>query len=301
MAMSLQIRVPESSRDMACRVLNTTKLLYEVFWIIKSLYLRVLSSKIIASGLGNDRPTLIFLHGFLGSHQDFMPLTTQLNPYNSLLLDLPGHGKSLALPDRTYTLQGAAEEILATLDHHNIDRPILYGYSMGGRLALYLALRWPDRFTSAFLESASPGLASDTEQSDRRQQDQKLAQSIQTDLPEFLNKWYQAELFKSLKTHPSFPELLDRRHQNDRHELARSLLNMGTGSQPSLWSKLAQAKILLHLIVGTADPKFCAINQKMHDLCPTAQIHPIPNIGHNLHIEAPDAIAQIILKNTPNP
>lgn len=262
----------------------------------------MLSSKTIATGLGNDRPTLIFLHGFLGSHQDFIPLATQLHPYNCLLLDLPGHGKSLALPDRTYTLQGAAEAILDTLDHCKIDdRPILYSYSMGGRLALYLVLCWPDRFAAAFLESTSPGLATALEQSDRRQQDKKLAESIQADFPKFLNKWYQADLFKSLRTHPSFPELLDRRHQNDPKELARSLVNMGTGSQPSLWPELPQAKIPLHLIVGTADPKFCAINQKMQQFCPTAQLHPIANIGHNLHIEAPDAIVQIILKNTSSP
>ncbi len=258
----------------------------------------MLSSKTIATGLGYDRPTLVFLHGFLGSHQDFISLGTQLNQYNCLLVDLPGHGKSLGLPDRAYTLQGSAEAILDMLDHSKIDRPILYGYSMGGRLALYLALRWPDRFSAAFLESTSPGLATAVEQSDRHQQDKRLAQSIQTDFPEFLNNWYQANLFKSLKIHPSFPDLLDRRHQNDRHELARSLLNMGTGSQPSLWSELPQAKIPLHLIVGTADSKFCAINQKMQQLCPTAQLHAIPNIGHNLHIEAPDAIVQIILNNT---
>ena len=258
----------------------------------------------IPAGLGNDRPTLVFLHGFLGSHRDFIHLATELNqsklkPYNCLLLDLPGHGKSLGLPDRTYTLQGAAEAVLDTLDHGNIDRPILYGYSMGGRLALYLALRWPDRFSSAFLESTSPGLATASEQSARFQHDKRLAQSIQTDFPEFLNNWYQADLFKSLKTHPSFPQLLDRRHQNDPDELTRSLLNMGTGSQPSLWSELPQAKIPLHLIVGTADPKFCAINQKIQQLCPTAQLHQIPNIGHNLHVEAPNAIVQIIL-NTPS-
>ena len=261
----------------------------------------MLSSKTIATGLGNDRPTLVFLHGFLGSHQDFIPLTTQLDRYNCLLVDLPGHGKSLGFPDRVYTLQGAAEAILDTLDHCNIDRPILYGYSMGGRLALYLALRWPDRFSAAFLESTSPGLATATQQSDRREQDKRRAQSIQADFPEFLNTWYKSDLFKSLKTHPVFPKLLDRRHQNDRHELARSLLNMGTGSQPSLWSELPHAKISLHLIVGTADSKFCAINQKMQQLCPTAQLHSISNIGHNLHIEARDAIVQIILKNTPSP
>lgn len=257
-------------------------------------------------GLGSDRPTLVFLHGFLGSHQDFIPLATQLNQsklnqFDCLLVDLPGHGRSLDLPDRTYTLQGAAEAILDTLDRGNIERPVLYGYSMGGRLALYLALRWPDRFSAAFLESTSPGLATSLERSDRRQQDKRLAQSIQTDFPEFLNNWYQADLFKSLKTHPSFLQLLDRRHQNDPDELARSILNMGTGSQPSLWSELPQAQIPLHLIVGTADSKFCAINQKMQQLCPTSQLHTIPNIGHNLHIEALSAIGQILLNGTSSP
>lgn len=266
----------------------------------------MLSNKTIATGLGTDRPTLVFLHGFLGSHRDFIHLSIELNqskfnPYSCLLLDLPGHGESLGLPDRAYTLQGSAEVILDTLDHLKIDRPILYGYSMGGRLALYLALRWPDRFSSFFLESTSPGLATTAEQSDRREQDKRRAQFIQADFPEFLNKWYQADLFKSLKTNHSFPELLDRRHQNDPDELARSLINMGTGSQPSLWSKLPQAKIPLHLIVGTADQKFCAINQKMQQICPTAQLHQIADIGHNLHIEAPDAIVKIILNNTSSP
>jgi len=269
--------------------------------VLSSLLSSLLSSKTIGTGLGNDRPTLVFLHGFLGSHQDFIHLATQLKRHTCVLLDLPGHGKSLALPDRAYTLQGAAEAVLDTLEDCNIQRPILYGYSMGGRLALYLALRWPDRFSSAFLESTSPGLATPAEQSDRRQQDERLAQSIQTNFLEFLNKWYQADLFKSLKTHPSFSELLDRRHQNDPDELTRSLVSMGTGSQPSLWSELPQTKIPLHFIVGTADQKFCAINQKMQQLCPTAQLHAIPNIGHNLHIEAPDAIVQIILKNTSSP
>ena len=266
----------------------------------------MLSNKTIATGLGNNRPTLVFLHGFLGSHRDFIHLAIELNqskfkPHNCLLLDLPGHGESLGLPDCTYTLQGAAEAILDTLDHYKIDRPILYGYSMGGRLALYSALRWPDRFSSAFLESTSPGLVTTAEQSDRCEQDKRLSQSIQADFPKFLHKWYEADLFKSLTTHPVFPYLLDRRHQNDPDELARSLVNMGTGSQLSLWSELPQAKIPLHLIVGTADPKFCAINQKMQHLCPTAQLHTIPNIGHNLHIEAPDAIVKIILNNTSNP
>jgi 2-succinyl-6-hydroxy-2,4-cyclohexadiene-1-carboxylate synthase len=242
------------------------------------------------------RPTIVFLHGFLGSHRDFDALT--IPNTDRLALDLPGHGENINLPIDHYPFHNAAEFVLQSIQ--TLPSPIiLYGYSMGGRLALYLALRWPDRFTAAFLESTSPGLASTTEQLTRRHQDEILAQQIETDFPAFLDRWYSAELFRSLKTHPSFPELLDRRRQNNPAELARSLRGIGLASQPSLWPELPHAKIPLHLIVGTQDPKFCAINQKMLDLCPTAQLHAIPNAGHNLHIEAPDRILKLL--QTPVP
>ncbi len=245
------------------------------------------------------RPTIVFLHGFLGSHRDFDGLRSNLpDPYDRLALDLPGHGQNINRPIDHYTFHNAAEFVLSSIQ--SIPPPIvLYGYSMGGRLALYLALRSADRFTCAFLESTSPGLETPTEQLARRQQDEILSQQIETDFPAFLDRWYEAELFRSLKSHPSFPELLQRRRQNNPTELARSLRHMGTGSQPSLWPELPQAKLPLHLIVGTQDPKFCAINQKILERCPTAQLHPIPNAGHNLHLEAPDRILALLQQQIP--
>jgi 2-succinyl-6-hydroxy-2,4-cyclohexadiene-1-carboxylate synthase len=245
------------------------------------------------------RSTIVFLHGFLGSHQDFTPLISSLpDHYNHLALDLPGHGQNLHLPIDYYTFHHAAEFVLTAIQ--SIAPPIfLYGYSMGGRLALYLALRSADRFAAAFLESTSPGLELPSEQLARLEQDELLAQRIESDFPTFLDRWYQTDLFRSLTLHPSFPALLDRRLHNNPVKLARSLRGMGTGSQPSLWSELPQAKVSLHLIVGTLDPKFCAINQKMLERCPTAQLHRIPSAGHNLHIEAPDRILDLLQTQIP--
>ncbi len=237
--------------------------------------------------------TIVFLHGFLGSRVDLQPIGTRLQPsIDTLCLDLPGHGQSVDLPTETYSFFVAANFVLEQIQH--LSKPALYGYSMGGRLALYLGLTYPDRFSHLFLESTSPGLASQSDRTDRRTQDAKLATELQTDFPGFLRSWYNTELFKTLRNHPHFPELLDRRHNNNPTELAKALQGMSTGSQPSLWETLNTLQIPIDLLVGTEDPKFLTLNQKMAQTAPNARLNIIPGVGHNIHVENPEAIVRLL-------
>jgi 2-succinyl-6-hydroxy-2,4-cyclohexadiene-1-carboxylate synthase len=239
--------------------------------------------------------TIVFLHGFLGSALDFQPIAQQLATTidcQSLCLDLPGHGRSIDLPPETYTFVGTANFVLSQITH--LDNPALYGYSMGGRLALYLGLTYPDRFSHLFLESTSPGLADERDRCARRTHDAQLATALQSDFAGFLDKWYNTPLFETLRQHPSFPEIRDRRTQNDPIELAKALQEMGTGAQPSLWEALTSAQCPIDLLVGTRDPKFVALNTKIQTHCPTATLNLIPQVGHNIHTENPAAIVQIL-------
>ncbi|MCZ0901189.1 2-succinyl-6-hydroxy-2,4-cyclohexadiene-1-carboxylate synthase, partial [Microcoleus sp. HI-ES] len=68
-------------------------------------------------------------------------------------------------------------------------------------------------------------------------------------------------------------------------ELAKSLRNMGTGNQPSLWEKLAQNQIPLLLLAGEYDDKFTTINTEIASLCPAARLEIVPKAGHNIHFE----------------
>ena len=237
--------------------------------------------------------TIVFLHGFLGSQLDLQPITKPLqNSIDTLCLDLPGHGQSIDLPTETYSFLGAANFILTQITH--LPKPVLYGYSMGGRLALYLGLTYPDRFSHLFLESTSPGLSTQAERTDRRTQDAQLAVKLQSDFPDFLRSWYDSELFTTVREHPSFPELLDRRHTNHPTELAKALQGMGTGSQPSLWEKLTAVSIPIDLLVGTQDWKFLTLNQKMAQTAPNARLNIVPGVGHNIHVECPAIIDHIL-------
>jgi 2-succinyl-6-hydroxy-2,4-cyclohexadiene-1-carboxylate synthase len=102
---------------------------------------------------GHSSPTFLFLHGFMGSSADWREVMGAMGDRtHCIAVDLPGHGASLGLPPDTYTIEGATRAVIRTLDDLQIFHPIVAGYSMGGRLALYLALRYPER--RAGLEAA---------------------------------------------------------------------------------------------------------------------------------------------------
>ena len=86
---------------------------------------------------------LMLLHGFLGSGRDWHPLQTQLPGWiHSVAPDLPGHGSTqVDLEELDFDSLAAA---LAKLARTEFDRPpVLAGYSLGGRVALYTALAFP--------------------------------------------------------------------------------------------------------------------------------------------------------------
>lgn len=232
-----------------------------------------------------DSSIAVFLHGFLGSSAEFDLIAARLGD-RALTIDLPGHGET-RLSER-YTMENTATAIVNLLDELDIDRANLVGYSMGGRLALYLALNHPERFPKVVIESGSPGLKTKQERLERIERDRKLANQIETDFNQFLIDWYNQPLFQSIKAHPNFEQTLKERSRNNPIELARSLREMGTGMQPSLWEKLQSHHNPLLLLVGEYDRKFVALNQEMASLCETAEIAIAPDAGHNIHFEQPE-------------
>lgn len=203
-------------------------------------------------------------------------------------VDLPGHGASVGLPPESYTFEGAAQGVISVLDGLRIGRATLAGYSMGGRLALYLALRHPERCGGLFLESASPGLRSEPERSKRRAADEERASHLESgNFGEFVRDWYRQPLFASLARDE---ELLERtissRLKNDPTELARSLRGMGSASQPPLWEELAGLRVPALAAAGELDEKFVGITRRMADLCPSMRVAVVSGAGHNVRAEA---------------
>ncbi|CDN09791.1 2-succinyl-6-hydroxy-2,4-cyclohexadiene-1-carboxylate synthase [Richelia intracellularis] len=239
-----------------------------------------------------NKPLILFLHGFMGNHHEFDAVTQLLaNYFSSLTIDIPGHGKTQNLSfDIYYCMEKTAYGIIQLLDKLHIQRCFLVGYSMGGRLALYLTVNFPERFTKVLLESASPGLKTERERLERIYRDGQIARKIERSTDKnnfkiFLENWYSQEIFGDIKNHPQFNHMISERLQNEPSKLARSLRNMGIGNQPSLWGKISENKIPLLLLVGEYDHKFIHINDEINTLCQSSQIKIIPKTGHNIHFE----------------
>ncbi len=245
------------------------------------------------------QPLILFLHGFMGNQDSFQEVILLLSErFCCLAVDLPGHGKTeIWGGDECYQIPNTAQALIELLNQLDISRCYLLGYSMGGRLALYLTLHFPDRFKKVILESASPGLPSSEARSQRRLRDEILAQKLETeDFYNFLIQWYQQPLFNSVRNQYNFDCLLQKRLQNSPQTLATSLRQMGTGSQPSLWELLPLDSIPLLLLVGEWDNKFQEINQKIIQVCPVAKMEIISNSGHMIHWENPKVYVKSVIK-----
>ena len=238
-----------------------------------------------------DQPVVLFLHGFLGSSDDWQQITNRINDsYGILTVDLPGHGRSLSENADNYLIENCAGNIVSLLDYLNLERVILVGYSMGGRLGLYLLTHFQNRFYQAVIESSSPGLKTETERENRSAHDKSLAAKLtKTDLSSWLNQWYAQPLFASLREKPElFKRTITSRMNNDPTGLALSLEMMTVGRQQNLWPKLNEINRPLLLIAGELDSKYTKIIQQTADLCPNAQPVIIENSGHNVHSEQPE-------------
>jgi pimeloyl-ACP methyl ester carboxylesterase len=153
---------------------------------------------------GTGQP-LILLHGGLGSGEMFGPTITELAQQHQVIaVDLQGHGRTADI-DRPIDIRLMADDIAALIDHLKLDKPDVVGYSLGGGVALFTAVKYPDKVRRLVVASAHA----------RRDAipPEMLAQQAQVNAAaaEFLKDTPMWELYQRVAPHPEdFPQLLDK-------------------------------------------------------------------------------------------
>ncbi|MEC9487370.1 MAG: 2-succinyl-6-hydroxy-2,4-cyclohexadiene-1-carboxylate synthase [Prosthecochloris sp.] len=233
-----------------------------------------------------NAPGIVFLHGFLGSADDWLPVAEELSDsYRCFLVDLPGHGRTTAGSDDEFRFGTVVRNLSGLIGHLPASRLHLAGYSMGGRIALALLLSTPHLFRSAAIISASPGLRDETSRCERRKHDDRLAGRLEENFEEFLEFWYSLPLFAPLRASASFDAVLDARRRNSPHLLAMALQGMSTGRQPSCWEQLPQNRLPVRFLAGQKDTKYVEIGRQMVNLCPGSSLDILPGCGHTPQLE----------------
>uniref|UniRef100_A0A0D3F6X5 Mandelate racemase/muconate lactonizing enzyme C-terminal domain-containing protein n=1 Tax=Oryza barthii TaxID=65489 RepID=A0A0D3F6X5_9ORYZ len=258
---------------------------------------------------------ILFLHGFLGTSEDWVPMMKALSPSARVIaVDLPGHGESEILQHDvensnqiSFSVQSVADLLLKLIRNITDGAVVVVGYSMGARIALHMALNQNHKISGAVIISGSPGLRDEASKRRRSAIDRSRAHFLSScGLENFLETWYSAKMWASLREHPKFDSLVrTRMKHNNIKALSKVLADSSIGTQKSLWEDLKHLKSPLLIVAGEKDPKFKEISQQM---CREIRKHKdresdglcemiiIPDSGHAVHVENPLPLVRAIRK-----
>ena len=151
-------------------------------------------------------PPLLALHGFTGDRGSLAPITGPLSERHTIItVDLPGHGRTGVVEQMTeYRFENTIDAVAAVLSRLGHDRVNVLGYSMGGRLALGLAIQHPERVQRSVLVSASAGIADNAQRTARRLADDQWAEELlERGIEWFVDYWMGLPMFGSQhRLHP---------------------------------------------------------------------------------------------------
>jgi 2-succinyl-6-hydroxy-2,4-cyclohexadiene-1-carboxylate synthase len=237
-------------------------------------------------------PPLVLLHGFTGSGASWAPVGRDLaGDHRVIAIDLIGHAASSAPVDPLrYVFDRALHDLAALTAQLGIARASWLGYSLGGRLALGMALDYPERVSSLILVSATAGIHDEHERHQRAEADEVMARRIEeAGVEAFVDEWELLPIWESQRTLPDEASrvLRDIRLGNSAIGLANSLRGMGQGSQPSYWERLGEIESPILLMAGALDRKYVGIAGQMGVRIADARLSVVPGAGHAVHLERP--------------
>ena len=266
----------------------------------------------------SSKATIVLLHGWLGEKADWAEVTRCLTAagHDVLAVDLPGHGAADVGAGHSadpweaaalFSIPAAAEALAELLGRLRIERALLAGYSLGGRVAMAFTEKYPARALGVVALSANPGLKSPVERRQRWLDDSALAQRLLAaalpgaeGLKAFLARWYAAPLWGGLaeRRPEAYASMLARRLRTHPRLAAHSLLGMSLAQQGNLWpAKAAEGSLGPHLwyAYGELDKKFGAIGKELQRVVDgPGRVTALPDAGHALVEECPAQVARLL-------
>ncbi len=237
-------------------------------------------------------PPLLILHGLLGSMDNWRSQAKKLSQARTvIIIDLRNHGHSPHIKGMSYKQMGL--DIMTILEYEKLLTIDLLGHSMGGKIAMWLALHYPTRITTLIVVDIAPKtyplwhqkvltamlMAPLSEFQSRQQVDHYLSQVISDPLERLF-------LLKNLERHKENGY----QWRCNLKEIAKSYLKIATFPISNL-TFLGKSYFIRGENSTYIEPNDHALIRK---LFPKAKIHSIANSGHLPHIEEADRFYQLL-------
>jgi pimeloyl-ACP methyl ester carboxylesterase len=224
-----------------------------------------------------DSPPVVFVHGAGGTHQHWLYQVRDLPHSSSYALDLPGHGRSNGLAADTIPVYG--DWTVAFLDALGLKHAVLVGHSMGGAIAMDVALRYPDRLAGLGLVATGARL--------------RVAPTILQGIRE--DKEAVVRLLLGYLYGPEAAEDVRRIGRRQLDEVPAEVLarDFAACNAFDVMGQVGQVSVPTLVVCGTKD---CMTPLKysiyLRDQIAGATLHLVEGAGHMVMVEKPQAVVQ---------
>lgn len=242
-------------------------------------------------------PSVVLCHGYTGSHQDWMfqvPVLAQ--KYQVVTVDHRGHGTSDAPSSAdAYSIPTLGDDLYGLFNYLDIAKCCLVGHSMGGFVALRLALDQPHVVSSLVLVDTASGPVNIPGYADRRA---KLLEIAQTDGMEAVFEYDARHNPLSLKRFERYPGLLSRAKRRmlempvDGYVYAGQALS----ERQDLTGRLKEISVPTLVMVGEEDFPFHQPSRTLVEGIPNAQLRVVPQGLHCPQEEESETFNQMLLE-----
>lgn len=279
-----------------------------------------------------QHPPLILLHGFMQTGASWGELAAHFaDAFYVVAPDLIGHGKttvrSLAqdggqdtqdgaqrncgtnasLIEDAFTLEAYVDQALTVVaalqGRGNHTKPILYGYSMGGRIAEVAATAYPGCFSALVLESAGLGPEDEQERIAMAEKVRTQIDRLHAGMDAFVEFWENLALFETQRTLPDAVQaaIREERLANNPIALAYVLSQAGQYRMENMRPLLDELDLPTLFLAGGADVRYSEMVRRLamadlfkRDKPGVTNYAVIPEAGHNVHVEACDELVAVI-------
>ncbi|MDG5799714.1 alpha/beta fold hydrolase [Marinilabiliaceae bacterium ANBcel2] len=246
-------------------------------------------------GTKEGSPVLIILHGLYGSSDNWISLARELESYFTVIIpDLRNHGNSFH--SKIHSYEAMADDLYDLLESFPDEKFIIMGHSMGGKVAMRFALKYPELLENLIVVDIAPVNYNKTYSIEVSSKHELILEAMQKiDPSKFKNRKSIESELRLKVSDAMLPKFLLKNVKRNKEGTFFWRLNLQTliDSLPELmdgFSKEAHSSNVPVVFIKGENSPYIMDDYMTHisRIFPDNQLVTIPDSGHLLHIEQPE-------------